>query len=108
MHDFPDPNQHSPKRSQTITALQGLFLLNGPLLAEQAKNLVARLEREFPGQTEEQVDRAYWLLLSRQPTEQERALALGFVGETSGEDRLSRWQQYAQVLLATNEFLYLD
>ncbi len=108
MHDFPDPNQHSPRRSQTITALQGLFLLNGPLLAEQARNLVTRLEREFPGQTEAQVDRAYRLLLSRSPTEQERALASEFVGESSGEERLSRWQQYAQVLLATNEFLYID
>ncbi|MCA8988824.1 MAG: PSD1 domain-containing protein [Planctomycetaceae bacterium] len=108
MHDFPDPTQHSPKRSQTITALQGLFLLNGPLLTEQAKHLVTRLEQEFPGQNEKQIDRAYWLLMSRSPTDQERTLALDFVGEASGEERLSRWQQYAQVLLATNEFLYLD
>ncbi|MCA8990551.1 MAG: PSD1 domain-containing protein [Planctomycetaceae bacterium] len=108
MHDFPDPTQHSPKRTQTVTALQGLFLLNGPLLAEQSKNLVTRLEQELPGQNDKQVDRAYWLLLSRPPTENERALALEFVGDTSGEERLSRWQQYAQVLLATNEFLYVD
>ncbi|MEZ6125595.1 MAG: DUF1553 domain-containing protein [Planctomycetaceae bacterium] len=108
MHDFPDPAQHSPKRSQTTTALQGLFLLNGPLLAEQAKNLVARLEKEFPGKNDLQVDRAYWLLLSRPPTEQEQDLAREFFGETDGDERLSRWQQYAQVLLATNEFLYVD
>ena len=108
MHDFPDPNQHSPKRSQTITALQGLFVLNGPLLAEQATNLVMRLEKEFPGQNAVQVDWAYWLLLSRQPTNQEKALALDFLGDSTGEERVKRWQQYAQVLLATNEFLYLD
>jgi hypothetical protein len=108
MHDFPDPNQHSPQRSVTTTALQGLFLLNGPLLAEQSHNLVSRLEREYPNLTGDQIDRAYWLLLSRSPTEQERTLALSFLEGSIGEEKSNRWLQYAQVLLATNEFLYID
>lgn len=108
MHDFPDPTQHSPKRSETITALQGLFLLNGPLLAEQSKNLATRLEEELTGDLEKQIERAYWLLFSRAPTKQERNLAKDFIGTSTGEERLKHWQQYAQVLLASNEFLFLD
>ena len=83
-------------------------MLNGPLLAEQAKLLVGRLEREFPGQNAEQVERVYWLLLSRAPSEQELQWALEFVGDATGEERNNRWQQYVHVLLATNEFMYLD
>ncbi len=107
MHDFPDPTQHSPKRSQTTTALQGLFLLNGPLLAEQAGYLADRLERERPGQTQEQVTRAYALLFSRVPTTEEAKLGLQFLGPESPQ-RPERLKQYAQVLLSTNEFLYID
>jgi mono/diheme cytochrome c family protein len=107
MHDFPDPTQHSPKRSQTTTALQGLFLLNGPLLAEQAGHLAHRLERERPAQTREQVARAYALLFSRPPTVEEAELASQFLGVELSQ-RQERLKQYAQVLFSTNEFLYVD
>lgn len=108
MHDFPDPNQHSPQRSLTTTPLQGLFLLNSPLLAEQSQKLVQRLQHDCPANTQEQIRRAYWLLLSRPPTEHEQSLAEAFLQDSSGTVTLERWQQYAHVLLGTNEFLYVD
>ena len=48
VHDFPDPTQHSPARTSTVTALQGLYALNGPLLAQQSRRLVDRLRQEVP------------------------------------------------------------
>ena len=107
MHDFPDPTQHSPKRSQTTTALQGLFLINVPLLAEQAGHLADRLEKELPGQPQRKVARAYALLFSRSPTTDETRLALQFLGAEPSQQQ-ERFKQYAQVLLSTNEFLYVD
>ncbi|NND96797.1 MAG: DUF1553 domain-containing protein [Pirellulaceae bacterium] len=107
VHDFPDPTQHSPMRSSTVTALQGLYALNGPLLADQAEKLVSRLDREVGKENSQRIDRAYRLLFSRPPTKHEKAWGLAFL-QTAQHENESRWQQYAHVLLASNEFLFID
>lgn len=107
-HDFPDANQHSPMRSPTTTALQGLYALNGPLLVGQAAALSERLHREVPVEDRARVDRAYWLLYSRAATEKEKQWCIDFLGDASGEQRYANWKQYAHVLLAANELLYVD
>lgn len=103
MHDFPDANQHSPQRIGTTTALQGLFVLNSPLIADQAEALARRVQQEHPGDLEQQVTRAYMLLFGRVPDEFERSLARSFL---NGDP--AAWPQYAQVLLGCNEFVYVD
>jgi hypothetical protein len=111
VHDFPDPTQHSPQRNSTVTALQGLYALNGPLLDQQSRALADRLMKESPGDTRCRIERAYRLLYSRSPTQREYQLALAFLGEEediSDEEQTSRWQQYAHVLLASNELLFVD
>jgi hypothetical protein len=108
LHDFPDPNQHSPQRFTTTTALQGLYALNGPLLAEQSQLLVERLQREYPEDDAARIDRAHWLLFSRGATEDERQLGLNYLGDSQGQTRLDRWKQYTHALLASNETLFLD
>ncbi len=107
IHDFPDPSQHSPQRSRTVTALQGLYTLNGPLLAEQSRALSDRLRREF-SDDHARMRRAYWLLYSRESTEHEQQLGLDFLGDAAGDERAARWTQYAHALLASNEFLFVD
>ncbi len=103
VHDFPDPTQHSPMRTSTVTALQGLYALNGPLLLQHSKSLAERLEREAAGDHQQRIRRAYQLLFSRQPTEHELQLGLSFVQPSE-----SRWQPYLHVLLAANEFAFVD
>lgn len=107
-HDFPDANQHSPMRTPTTTALQGLYALNGPLLAGQAVALCERLDREMLKDEITRVDRAYWLLFSRPATEQEKQLCINFLGDSCDDQRHASWKQYAQVLLAANELLFVD
>ena len=107
VHDFPDPTQHSPARSFTTTPLQGLYALNGPLLNEQAKRLVNRLQHEETSD-EARIHRACQLLYSRTATTEDLQTAMEFLGKRTGEDRTQRWKQYAQVLLASNELLYVD
>jgi hypothetical protein len=107
-HDFPDPNQHSPGRIATTTALQGLYALNGPLLAGQANALSERLQREIADDDVARIDRAYELLYSRAATATEQRLCLEFLGDATDEEREARWKQFAQVLLAANELLFVD
>ena len=107
MHDFPDPTQHSPVRSITTTALQGLYALNGPLLNRQAETLSQRLQQEND-KDPQRIDHAYLLLYSRLPTDGERSAGLEYLGAPDDSQHGQRWQQYAHVLLAANELLYVD
>lgn len=107
VHDFPDPTQHSPVRTATTTALQGLYALNGPLLSTQSGSLAERLQRRIEDD-EDRIRRAYWLLFSRSPTPQEIELGIAFLGPSKDEERLKHWKQYAHVLLASNELLFVD
>ena len=107
MHDFPDPTAHSPQRQTTTTALQGLYALNGPLLLNRAAALVRRLASE----TKDDADRirlAYRLLYSRESTPREVEFGIQFLGDTSVGARDAAWVQYAHVLLASNELLFVD
>ena len=102
LFDFPDPNVHAAKRSETTTPLQKLFVLNSPFMLKQSQRLVARLQQILDN-NQHGVTTAYELLYARQPTEEELALAAEFL---TGDP--SRWETYAQILLAANEMLYLD
>lgn len=106
VHDFPDPTQHSPRRSATVSPLQGLYTLNGPLLSNQSRQLADRLRNEAD-ENHQRIVFAYQLLFSRLPTPREVELGLSYL-DRSPEDERQRWQQYAHVLLASNEFIFLD
>jgi hypothetical protein len=108
IHDFPDPTQHSPRRNSTLTALQGLYAINGPLLISQADALVDRIFRECPDSARDRIERAYWLLMARPPREKEIQIALEFVDPSNSAGALDRWKQYTHMLLAANEFLFVD
>jgi hypothetical protein len=110
LFDFPDPNAHAGRRLETTTPLQKLFVLNSPFMVSLAAHLAERLRTEAATDDEaadgQRIDRAYRLLYGRPATEQEVRLGLAFL--RGGGDRPGRWQQYAQVLLAANEMLFLD
>ena len=107
MYDFPDPGAHSPMREKTITPLQQLFVLNGEFVRRQAESLTARLYREAPESEEARIELAYKLLYGRLVTKDEIAMARSFLALEGASDR-ENWQRYAQALLASNEFLFVD
>jgi cytochrome c551/c552 len=108
IHDFPDPTQHSPKRHATVTALQGLYALNAPLLANQAKAIVERTREECGEDPAARIGRAYWLLYSRPPSEKEQQLGLTFINHAADAEHEARWIQYIHVLLVSNEFAFVE
>ena len=103
LHDFPDPVTHSPSRVPTTTPLQQLFTLNSPLMQGQSRALFKRLAAARPD-TAGRVDLAYRLALGRPASAGEQNVAERFLGP-AGEQR---WAEYLQVLLGSNEFLFLD
>ena len=107
LFDFPDPNITSAERSVTTVPLQQLFVLNSEFMARNARALAARLAAANEP-TEGRVRRAFVILYGRPPTEPELRLGLEFLGAAPLKSQLTRWEQYAQVLLSANEFLYVD
>ncbi len=105
--DYPDANIHAEKRSVTTTAIQKLFMLNSPFMLNQARALAARLTARPSLSEKARVQQAYRLLFSREPTGMEEKLAVDFLRKPA-ERETSRWEEYAQLLLISNEMLYVD
>jgi hypothetical protein len=112
--DFAIPDATSPKRFVTTVPQQALFLMNSPFVQGQAKALAANLEAQAKAAGPEAdrgdvVDRVYRRVLGRSPDDRERGRASEFLAR-AGEPApgaMPPLAQLAQVLMLTNEFLYM-
>ncbi|MEO6809607.1 MAG: PSD1 and planctomycete cytochrome C domain-containing protein [Isosphaeraceae bacterium] len=113
LFDFPDPNITSDKRPVTSVPLQQLFVLNSEFMIQQARSLAARLTAGTDEPDSARIERAFPLVFGRPASPEEVRLGTSFLtstqdpGETSSSP-LSKWEQYAQVLLGSNEFAFVD
>jgi hypothetical protein len=119
LFDFPDPNITAEKRTVTTVPLQQLFVLNSEFMVRNAKALASRLEGsggsgqgpEISADGAQRIREAFKLVYGRPATDREVELGLMFLNQPTEQGRavsLSRWEQYAQVLLGANEFLFVD
>ncbi|TMQ33544.1 MAG: DUF1553 domain-containing protein [Planctomycetota bacterium] len=110
LFDFPDPNVTADRRVETTTPVQKLFVLNSPFMLRQAAALAGRLAREIPAGSAQanrrRIERAYQLLYGRRATKTEVRLGLTYLEQETATPE--SWKQYAQVLLAANEMMFLD
>jgi hypothetical protein len=84
-------------------------MLNSPFMLAQAKAFAARVAADAGDSTEARVRRAFRLLYARDPDGDELKLAAEFLSRPDSQSMgLTRWEQYAQVLLVSNEALYVD
>lgn len=102
IHDFPDPAAHAASRNVTTSPLQQLFALNSPFVQQQSAELAKRLL----SRADRRVHFAYELLFQRPPTDNEQTLAQAYLADA--EDHPEKWTNYAQALLGSNEFLFVD
>jgi hypothetical protein len=100
LFDFPNPNITNEKRNAT----ESPFLLNSVFIGERAKALARRLDADSPRDNAAKIRSAYRILFDRQPTQAELQLGLGFLKGGSN----SAWPRYAQALLDSNEFLFVN
>ena len=98
--DLPDQNQTAAARNVSTVSTQALTLMNNPFVLNQAELFAARLEQQAPGDLDRQIELAYLIALTREPTEMEREIARGLATEQSLVD-------FTHVMMNLNEFLYL-
>ena len=110
--DFAAPDQCVERRPRTTVPQQALFGMNSAFVMEQARALVARPEIAGEKKPARQVNALFCHVLGRHATKQETAAALQFIeaakADTQPENGLTPWEQFAQVLLISNEALFLD
>jgi hypothetical protein len=100
--DYPDANVHAEKRASTTTAMQKLFQMNSDFMTARAKALAEQLNGD-----EARVAQVYSTLFNRQPERDEVQLAEAFLKKPA-TSQLTRWEQFCQSLLMSNEFMYVD
>ncbi|MDB5336814.1 MAG: Planctomycete cytochrome [Planctomycetaceae bacterium] len=107
--DFASPDQSIERRSRTMVPQQALFAINSPFVVVQAKALAARPEVASATDPAVRITATYRVALERDPNAQELAESLAFVKDAKDEQsQLTVWEQLAQVLLSSNELMYLD
>jgi hypothetical protein len=110
LFDFPDPNITADERTVTTVPLQQLYVLNSEFLIGNAKALAARLATAANDDAG-RIRHAFLALYGRPATPRVVEIGVEFLsgpGSPNGGQSLTRWEQYAQVLLSTNEFMYVD
>lgn len=115
LFDYPDASVTNGDRATTTVAPQALLMMNSELVLQSSANLAAvllsRPELDDAGRIALLHEIAYGRPPS--PDESRRASAyLGRLGQTLGENhdqaqRVAAWQALCQVILASNEFIYV-
>jgi len=110
LFDFPNPSITNEQRNVTHVPLQKLFFLNSDFIAQESSLLAERLNTQFANDDASKIRRAYQLCFGRDPTEDEVQLGQEFLRKRADKPVAgsSPWQQYSQVLLSSNEFVFVD
>jgi hypothetical protein len=77
--DFANPDISTGQRNNTIVPQQALFMMNSPLVIEQARNTVQRGDLKSLPTDADRVKMLYRLIYSRPPTDTELKLALFYL-----------------------------
>ena len=97
LFDFPNPNNTSEQRVVTNVPLQRLYMMNSTFVETQAAALARRLAGDDAGRLRQ----VYRMLYGRAPSVEEERLGLAFLQK-------SNWNEYARVLLNSNEFEWVN
>ena len=116
--DYPKVQVNCTARTNSVTPLQSLTLMNDPFLVEQATYLAERVREQAGDDPEKRVEKAYQIALSRQPTPDEARISEDHLRKQERNYRLANTPpekasqaalaNLCQTLFGTNEFLYLD
>lgn len=133
--DFANPDISTGERVLTTVPQQALFFMNSPFIADQVRSLFDRKDFPKTGSDDEKIRFIYRTVFQRPPTATElkeahsflnsdpqtlvetNTLIKGEVGSDSAAGKksaspaiakpLNLWERYAQVVLLTNELMYI-
>ncbi len=110
--DFASPDQSSPRRPETTVPQQALFLMNSKFVRDRATALAAST-RNIQNASQ-RITALFRRVLAREPQEQEIKVLQDLLGVSEASDAANntaspeRWEQLAQLLLMSNEFMFVD
>ncbi len=112
LFDFGDAVTSLGKRPVTNVAPQALFMMNSDFVLERSGNLADQLLGSSNRTDSERVRQAYLRILTREPDPAEIDGALsyvsGYAARFDGATPQEAWQSYCRILLASNDFMYVD
>jgi hypothetical protein len=118
LFDYSDASVANGDRATTTVAPQALFVMNGELVEQAARDLASDLLAAPSSDDAERTRRLYLRAYGRPPKPEETARALAFLDrfsrglaatETDARERsLRSWQALCQALMASNEFAYIQ
>ena len=102
--DVPDSMQSRGVRELTTVPTQALMLLNNKFVRGQADHFAARIKESVDASdTRSVIEEAYWLALSRAPTEEEVSLSSELLAKEG-----QSIENFCHILFTLNEFSYVD
>ncbi len=101
MFDFGDATTTLGKRTNSNVATQALYLMNSGFASRSAAGFAAATEAGA-----DPVEQAYLAALTRRPSAEEKAEARRFPGRFASKG--AGWKSYCKMLMASNEFHYVD
>ena len=112
-YDFPDTSESCPRRYATVSPTQPLVGMNDGLVREWSRDLAGRVLNDSGLSPEQQVDRAFRIVFSRAPKDEERRAVLEFLNKQAADiggetARKAAFVDFCQALLNSNEFLYVN
>jgi hypothetical protein len=102
--DFANPDAHCPSRFKNTVPQQALFLMNSPFIHDQARKLILQKGFVDAGNDTAKLRLLHRTIFQRNPSATEIQEALSFLSP----ERKGAWADYAQVLLLSNEFRFVD
>jgi hypothetical protein len=103
LFDAPATGTIVPRRSESTTALQALFMMNDKSTVVASRAFADRMSEAF-NSLHDRIEQAYQTLFARKPSRRELESGVSYLERLSEE---GQWAYY-QVLLCSNELLYLD
>jgi hypothetical protein len=108
--DVANPDTSISRRSETLVPLQALYMMNNPFVRERATALIKRKEVSSAATDEDRVRIVFRIVLGRNPDTSELEASIEFLhgaqfSETAGHHQ---WESFAQGLLLSNEFVFVD
>jgi len=99
--DFPAMTPNCVDRVDSTVATQALHLMNNGMIDDLADSLARRVAQEAGGDPKQQVEKLYWMALSRPPDDEERRLSMEGLAKLS----LGR---LCHTMLNSAAFLFID
>lgn len=105
LFDGADPNSSTPNRKATTVPTQALYFMNDPFFHSQASLLINSIPKNF--REDEMTQAIFRRLLQRRPNKTEVGIARDLMKNFPGESS-EKMASYARILMASNEFLFID